>query len=390
MSTSDIGARNQIRGTIRHIQAGDVVSEVELDTPAGIVTSVIFTSWLKQLGLDVGSEAVALVKATEVALGKPPLPRLADVIAGCASFRGEASRSADLLSKPRRIDMPLQHLIDYFNQRFIEENGLDAPPLGFDGQRVEGRFGELKFTSHLQPVRLATAPSFVAGYDGAPLVATPSGPAEDGARVLFADDVPNIVSLDRLSRTVHMLNYLPISHEDGYLFLHVHPRHVLTVKRDHGAYFEEIILRCGLSLRRVVITLTVSPVHDRQLTLLLERLKSYRDRGYATAIKFDDRAGDEFLERYCIEFLYRFSPDFVRFECPFFTKSTRSASEERRRASLLSAIRRLDTQLLIEGVNSETDAQLAQILNADFIKGEWYEQGSAYEPSQRVAGGRSR
>lgn len=287
----------------------------------------------------------------------------------------------------RRIAMPLQHLIDYFNQRFTEENGLTEPPLSYDGKRVEGRFGASRFTSRLRPVRLASAPSFVSGHD-AGLVVASNPDDEDAGRLLFADDVPNIVSLDRLSRTVHMLNYLPISHDDGTLFVHVHPRHVLTVKRDHGAYFEEIILRCGLTLRRVAITLTVSPVYDRQLTLLLERLKTYRDRGYATAIKFDDLAGDDFLERYCIEFLYRFTPDFVRFDCRFFRKGSVNPAWERRRASLLSAIRRLDTQLLLEGVKSETDAQLARILNADFVQGEWYEQaGNREQPRQIIAAG---
>ena len=71
MSISAINARNQIKGIIKHIQLGDIVSEVELDTPAGVVTSVITTTSLKNLGLQVGYEAVAVVKATEVALARP-------------------------------------------------------------------------------------------------------------------------------------------------------------------------------------------------------------------------------------------------------------------------------------------------------------------------------
>jgi EAL domain-containing protein (putative c-di-GMP-specific phosphodiesterase class I) len=280
--------------------------------------------------------------------------------------------------------MPLQHLIDYFNQRFTEEHGLAEPPLTWDGQRVAGHFGASSFTSELRPVRLAAAPSFVSGYD-AGLVVASAPHDEDAGRVLFAGEAPNIVSLDRLSRTVHMLNYLPIAHDDGTLFVHVHPRHVLTVQRDHGAYFEEIILRCGLALRRVAITLTVGPTYDRQLALLLERLKNYRDRGYATAVKVDDLAGDDFLERYCIEFLYRFTPDFVRFDCRFFRQGDALPAAERRRASLLSAIRRLDTQLLLEGVKSDQDAQLARSLNADFVRGEWYEQAVAKGMDGRLA-----
>jgi len=272
--------------------------------------------------------------------------------------------------------MPLRQLVEYFNQRFTEEQGLSHPPLRLNGTQVEGNFGSLGFGSILEPVRLTESPELAIGHDASAFV--PDAPK--GSNLPFhvpaSDEVARIVNLDRLIRTVHMLNYLPVAHEDGHLFLHVHPRHVLAVKRDHGAYFEEIIQRCGLSTRRIVITLPVSPVYDRHLILLLERLRNYRERGYSTAIKFDDRAGESFLERYCIEFLYRFTPDFVRFDAPFFPKPARDAENYRRRSSLLSAIRRLDTQLLIEGVNSEADADLAKQLRADLVKGSYYERNA--------------
>jgi molybdopterin-binding protein len=71
MSISAINARNQIQGNVKNIRFGDVVSEIELDTPAGIITSVITTSSLKSLGFQIGSVAIAVVKATEVALARP-------------------------------------------------------------------------------------------------------------------------------------------------------------------------------------------------------------------------------------------------------------------------------------------------------------------------------
>ena len=43
MSIQSINARNQFRGKIKEIILGPVVSEVDVDTPAGIVTSVITT-----------------------------------------------------------------------------------------------------------------------------------------------------------------------------------------------------------------------------------------------------------------------------------------------------------------------------------------------------------
>lgn len=71
MSISAINAKNQIHGKVRQIHAGEIVSEIELETPAGLITSVITSSSLKELGLREGQEAVAVVKATEVALARP-------------------------------------------------------------------------------------------------------------------------------------------------------------------------------------------------------------------------------------------------------------------------------------------------------------------------------
>jgi molybdopterin-binding protein len=70
MSITAINARNQFKGTVKEIILGPVVSEVDVETPFGIVTSVITTRSLKQLNLAVGSEVLALVKATEVAIAK--------------------------------------------------------------------------------------------------------------------------------------------------------------------------------------------------------------------------------------------------------------------------------------------------------------------------------
>jgi len=70
MSIDKINARNQFKGKINNIILGDVVSEVDVETPAGIVTSVITTRSVKDLELQIGTEVVALVKATEVSIAK--------------------------------------------------------------------------------------------------------------------------------------------------------------------------------------------------------------------------------------------------------------------------------------------------------------------------------
>ena len=68
MTIEAVNVRNQFRGRIKEIIIGPVVSEVDVETPYGIVTSVITTHSVRDLNLAVGTEVVALVKSTEVAL----------------------------------------------------------------------------------------------------------------------------------------------------------------------------------------------------------------------------------------------------------------------------------------------------------------------------------
>jgi molybdopterin-binding protein len=70
MSIQAINVRNQFRGKVKEIIRGDVMSEVDVETPWGIVTSVITTRSVDHLDLAVGSDVVALIKATEVSLAK--------------------------------------------------------------------------------------------------------------------------------------------------------------------------------------------------------------------------------------------------------------------------------------------------------------------------------
>jgi len=70
MAIQAINVRNQFRGKVKEIIAGPVVSEVDIETPHGIVTSVITSRSVDELRLKVGSEVIALVKSTEVSLAK--------------------------------------------------------------------------------------------------------------------------------------------------------------------------------------------------------------------------------------------------------------------------------------------------------------------------------
>jgi molybdopterin-binding protein len=70
VSISALNTRNQFRGLVVAIHRGDVVSEVEIETPAGIVSAIITSSSIERLNLRIGDDTLALFKATEVMIAK--------------------------------------------------------------------------------------------------------------------------------------------------------------------------------------------------------------------------------------------------------------------------------------------------------------------------------
>ncbi|MCC5885675.1 MAG: TOBE domain-containing protein [Gammaproteobacteria bacterium] len=66
----ELNASNQFAGKVIGIRSGDVVSEVELQTAAGVISAVVTTASLERLKLHIGDDAVAVFKATDVLVGK--------------------------------------------------------------------------------------------------------------------------------------------------------------------------------------------------------------------------------------------------------------------------------------------------------------------------------
>jgi molybdopterin-binding protein len=66
-----ISARNQLRGKVTAVKLGTVMAQVTVQVGGQEVVSAITRDSVDRLGLKVGDDVVAIVKATEVMLGKP-------------------------------------------------------------------------------------------------------------------------------------------------------------------------------------------------------------------------------------------------------------------------------------------------------------------------------
>ncbi len=64
-----ISARNNLKGIVKSINHGAVNTEVIIELPGGAeITSIITKSSAERLGLKVGKEAYAIIKASSVIL----------------------------------------------------------------------------------------------------------------------------------------------------------------------------------------------------------------------------------------------------------------------------------------------------------------------------------
>lgn len=66
----ELSARNQLRGTVKDVRLGTVMAEVTLDVGGQPIVAAITRGSAESLGLKVGDEATAVIKATAVIIAK--------------------------------------------------------------------------------------------------------------------------------------------------------------------------------------------------------------------------------------------------------------------------------------------------------------------------------
>ena len=211
--------------------------------------------------------------------------------------------------------MPVSQIIEYFNDqmRAAPVRFLPEDPIRSRYGAVEANFGPLRLTSVFQPlVAIASGGRLAVGHQ-AYLRAIGANHAALPAPEVFAStrEAAAIVYLDRLCRTVHMLNFLRQATEDGCLFLHVHARHILGVPHDHGEYFEGLLHRCGLTPERIVIQVDPPGAEDADGCRRTQAaLRNYRRRGYCLAMNVTCGVHRENI----LEHVSELQPDYVRLD----------------------------------------------------------------------------
>lgn len=277
--------------------------------------------------------------------------------------------------------VPLHQLVDYFNNRFEQEHQSNFRPFILDNDGVSGIFGPIRVSSIFLPVRQADGTERLIGHI-AQLSVTPYEnrvQSEQSKEMgnLITDTVAqpanfqSIISLDRLCRTVHLLNFLNHPHDDGVVFLDVDPRHILSVQHDHGIYFEKIIFKCGLTTQNVVISTAINSTYALDHKELLDGLYNYRRRGYQIALNI----GSLYAATGLWDLIIKLSANYLRINVPTIE------TDQHADAIWLSDLKKLiELQKLVGGrtilqqIERREQMDIATSLGFDLVQGNYYEK----------------
>lgn len=266
--------------------------------------------------------------------------------------------------------MPLQQLVNHFNDRFEKEHHSSFRPFILENNQVSGLFGPIRIGSAFTPVRSADNNDVLAGHI-AQLLVSPYDDVQQASADQPPVDFQSIINLDRLSRTVHMLNYLPFSHLGGVLFLDVDPRHVLGVSGNHGAYFEEVIEKCGLATKNVVISIALNNYYALNHSQLLEGLKNYRQRGYQIALNI----GHLYTANGLVDLISKLTPDFIRVNAPGSGQGDLDVQITWPSAlrSLKELVDLLGSQTVLQQVDEKEQAFIVANMGFKLVQGRYYD-----------------
>lgn len=190
------------------------------------------------------------------------------------------------------FDMPLTDFVRYLNAQlpFSHSQLRLTSPFYSENGRVFVQYRHLRLESEFLPI-VETSGGAVRGHAARLLATARNSYQSVDERTVFSlpDSDEELVFIDRLTRTLHTLNYLTYLDRTsrGLLLLKVHPRHVASVARDHGLAFEEILRACGLLPDEITLELGIA--EDVDVGHLLRAIANYKARGYGIALAGDGK-----------------------------------------------------------------------------------------------------
>ncbi|MGV2289789.1 EAL domain-containing protein [Trinickia sp. YCB016] len=160
----------------------------------------------------------------------------------------------------------------------------------------------------------------------------------------------------------HVGRFLGMGDSDSVLFLNVHPD--VLVHPVHGQGLIDDILACGIAPSRIVIEILEAP--EDTAALLADAVARLRLAGFLIALD-DFGAGLTNLGR-----VWDLRPDVVKLDGELIRKAVTSYRTARSLLRLIELLHDIGTFVVVEGIETESQALLSMDCDADFVQGYYF------------------
>lgn len=227
-----------------------------------------------------------------------------------------------------------------------------------DQKHAHALFHKLRFESAFQPI-FSLAHRRPIGHEGL-LRAYKNRVAVPPLEVFAGlSSTATSVEVDRLCRLLHLHNFASGCSE-GWLFLNVNAR-ALVCYPTPGQLFGELLRKLEIPGRRIVIEVLEDAISDRQK--LVDLVGYYRSLGCLIAID-DFGAGQSNFDR-----VWAVAPEFVKLDRSMVVQATREPRVRRMLPSLVSVLHEAGSLVVMEGIETETEALIAMDSDIDLVQG---------------------
>lgn len=253
----------------------------------------------------------------------------------------------------------LRQLLQATAPQFAEAGSLQLAAGPGAVTEVVGRYFGASITSAFQPL-FAPGDARPAAWE-----ALARSHSRDGGGLspwrLFADAAEDhhLVTLDRLCRAVHTLNFLSHARAGDArpLFLNVHARLLDAVTADHGAFFRAVLNRLQVPPSRVVID--IPPLPPGATHRLRQVVGNFRRQGFRVALAAGSRLDAQLLGHWV-------QPDYLRLPAMEWSHPDTTRTVAR--------LTRDGIRLIATHIESELVLQLCQRGGAALLQGFWVGQ----------------
>ena len=251
----------------------------------------------------------------------------------------------------------IARFIEWLNQHFAEQ-GASVRFLCEGARIVAHGFGSA-LNSTFQPV-VSAATGRTLGWEAAvwPYGLEASLPTTEFLRRFARNE--DMARADRACRSLHLANFIHAMPDDGHLFLHLHPRHLLRAGC-YGEVFAQIVDAAGVPPERIVLEILEHEAPDEaQLADVVKQLKAH---GFLIALDDFGHADQAFH----YDRLTALKPNIVKFHPSLMAGVCASHHHMLRR--LVSAVHALGATVVATGISHAAEAHTAREVGVDMLQG---------------------